>query len=227
MRHVLRALLIVLLAAGAARAEGDAIITVTGVGTVEMVPDMATLSLGVTEQAEQAADAMTATSGAVAAVLDRLEQAGISLLDVQTDQLSLQPVWSDYNSDSRRITGFTATNMLTVRVRDLDGLGRVLDLVISDGANRFNGLSFGLQDPKPAQDAARAEAVADAMDRARQLAVAAGVTLGDIRSISEQSGVARPMMMEMALSRAAADVPIAQGELSISAQVNMVFDIGE
>ncbi|GFE51986.1 membrane protein [Roseobacter cerasinus] len=227
MRYVLRALLIVGLAAGAAWADEDEIITVTGVGTVEMVPDMATLSLGVTEQAERAADAMTATSGAVAAVLDRLEQAGISPLDVQTDQLSLQPVWSDYNSDSRRITGFTATNMLTVRVRDLDGLGRVLDLVISDGANRFNGLSFGLQDPKPAQDAARAAAVADAMDRARQLAEAAGVALGDIRSISEHDGVARPQMMEMALSRAAADVPIAQGELSISAQVNMVFDIAD
>lgn len=227
MRYVLNALLAVILVAGVAVAEEDRVITVTGIGSVETVPDMAMLRLGVTHQAKQAADAMAATTEGVAAVLGRLEEAGIEARDMQTDQLSLQPVWSDYNSNDRRITGFVASNMLMVRVRDLDTLGRVLDLVITDGANSFNGLSFGLQEPKPAQDAARAAAVADAIDRAQQLAEAAGVTLGPIQSISEQGGAPRPQMMEMATARMAADVPIAQGEVSVAAQVNIVFAIAE
>ncbi|MCV3272652.1 SIMPL domain-containing protein [Roseobacter sinensis] len=227
MRYVLTALLMVIFTSGVALAEDERVITVTGIGSVETVPDMATLRLGVTHEAKRATDAIAATTEGVAAVLSRLEEAGIEARDMQTDQLSLQPVWSDYDANTRRITGFVASNILIVRVRDLDGLGQVLDLVISDGANSFNGLSFGLQEPKPAQDAARTAAVADAVDRAEQLAAAAGVTLGPIQSISEQGGVARPQMMEMALSRAAADVPIAQGEVSTSAQVNIVFAIAE
>ncbi|WP_299952910.1 SIMPL domain-containing protein [uncultured Roseobacter sp.] len=230
MRYVLRGLLAVVLSAGMALADDARVITTTGIGTVETTPDMATLRLGVTHEDKEAAAAMAATSKGVTAVLARLEAAGIAPRDMQTDQLSLQPIWSDYNSnsrDARKITGFLATNMLTVRVRDLDTLGSVLDLVIGDGANSFNGLSFGLQEPKPSQDAARADAVKDAVDRAQQLAEAAGVTLGPIQSISEQGGFARPQMMEMAAARSAADVPIASGELTVSAQVNIVFAIAD
>ncbi|WP_299678896.1 SIMPL domain-containing protein [uncultured Roseobacter sp.] len=227
MKYVLKTMLMLVFSAGLALADEDRLITVTGVGSVETVPDMAMLRLGVTHQAEQAADAMAATTEGVAAVLARLEEAGVAARDVQTDQLSLQPVWSDYTSNNRRITGFAATNMLMVRVRDLDGLGRVLDLVITDGANSFNGLSFGLQDPKPAQDAARAAAVADAVDRAEQLAAAAGVPLGAIQTISEHGGGARPEMLNMPMARSAADVPIAQGEVSVMSQVNIVFAIAE
>lgn len=226
MKYVLGTLLAISLAASAAVAEETRVITTTGQGVVEAVPDMATLRMGVTHQATEAAAAMAATSQGVTAVLSRLQEAGIAVRDMQTDQLSLQPVWSDYNATPRKITGFLATNTLTVRVRDLDTLGTMLDLVIGDGANSFNGLSFGLQDPKPAQDAARAAAVTDAMDRAQQLAAAAGVTLGPVRSISEQSGFARPQMMEMAAARSS-DVPIASGELAVTAQVNMVFTIAD
>ncbi|MDW3181271.1 SIMPL domain-containing protein [Roseobacter sp.] len=230
MRYVLRGFLAAVLSAGMALADDARVITTTGIGTVETTPDMATLRLGVTHEDKEAAATMAATSEGVTAVLARLEAAGIAARDMQTDQLSLQPIWSDYNSnsrDARKITGFLATNMLTVRVRDLDTLGSVLDLVIGDGANSFNGLSFGLQEPKPSQDAARADAVKDAVDRAQQLAEAAGVTLGPIQSISEQGGFARPQMMEMAAARSAADVPIASGELTVSAQVNIVFAIAD
>lgn len=227
MRYVFGAMMALLMATGLAAADPEPrVITVTGVGTVEAAPDMATIRLGVTHEAKQAATAMTATSDGVRAVLSRLQEAGIEARDMQTDQLSLQPVWSDYNATPRKITGFVASNMLTVRVRDLDALGGVMDLVIRDGANAFNGLSFGLQEPKPAQDAARAAAVQDAVDRAQQLAEAAGITLGPIQSISEQGGFARPQMMEMAAARAS-DVPVASGELTVSAQVNIVFGIAD
>jgi uncharacterized protein YggE len=211
-------------------AETDQVITTTGQGKVETAPDMATISLGVTHEAKRADSALALTSDAVREVLSRLEQAGIAQNDIQTNSLSLQPVWSRPTSGTNapaRITGFVARNSLSVRVRDLDKLGGVLDLVVQEGANTFDGLQFSLQDPEPTMAAARADAVRDAMARAQQLAEAAGVTLGPVQSISENTGSVRPQMMEMAAARMASDVPVAEGEISLSAQVSMVFAIAE
>lgn len=211
-------------------AETDRVITTTGQGTVETVPDMATISLGVTHEAKRADSALALASEAVREVLSRLEQAGIAPNDIQTNNLSLQPVWSRPTSGTNtpaRITGFVASNSLSVRVRDLEKLGDILDVVVQEGANTFNGLQFSLQDPEPAMAAARADAVRDAMARAQQLAEAAGVTLGPVQSISENTGSVRPQMMEMAAARMASDVPVAQGEISLNAQVSMVFGIAE
>ncbi|MDW3222409.1 MAG: SIMPL domain-containing protein [Paracoccaceae bacterium] len=227
MRHLFRFLAVMLLVAGTAAAEDARVITTNGQGSVETVPDMATIRLGVTHEDANASNAMAATSEGVGAILRRLSEAGIAPRDMQTDNISLQPVWSNRGSNNNtpaKITGFVASNTLTVRVRDLEALGGILDLVVSDGANTFNGLSFGLQEPKPAQDAARAQAVRDAIDRAQQLADAAGVTLGPIQSISEQGRVGRPQMMEMAAARQM-DAPVAAGELTVTAQVGIVFAI--
>lgn len=205
-------------------------ITVTGEGLVEAQPDMATLTLGVTNEADEAQAAMAATSASVARVLERLATFGIEARDVQTQRFSLTPVWSNRGSsgsDPARITGFVASNMVMVRVRSLETLGQVLDGVISDGANDFNGLRFGVQDPKPLQDKARAAAVDDGIAKATLLANAAGVKLGPVVSISEHGGGSpRPMMMEMAAARDSS-VPIAAGEVTLSASVSMVFLIAE
>ena len=161
---------------GAALAEEAAprAISVNGEGRVDSVPDMAVVSLGVTHEAKVARDAMAATSTDVAAVLDRLEAMGIAAKDVQTQTLMLNPVWSDPGSRGSSgvpvIRGYVAANMLLVRVRDLGALGEVLDAVVGDGANQFNGLSFTVQDPEPLAEEARRRAVADAIARARVLA---------------------------------------------------------
>ncbi|MEO1733453.1 MAG: SIMPL domain-containing protein, partial [Pseudomonadota bacterium] len=124
----------------------------------------------------------------------------------------------------RRITGFQASNTLIVRIRDLGGLGAMMDAVLQDGANDFRGLSFGMADPGPHVDAARSDAVADAMRKAQLMAAAAGLRLGPVLSISEGgSGQPRPMMMEMAAARASDAMPVAPGEVSLSATVSMVF----
>ena len=214
------------LAAAAMAAETSPAITVTGRGEVAAAPDMATITLGVTSQAKTAGEAMDETSAAVAAILKALEAAGIAPRDMQTSDLSLDPVWSSRasNGAAPRIEGFTARNTLRVRVRDLDRLGGVLDDVLEVGANTFRGLSFGLQEPGPLTDQARTAAVADAQRKAALIAGAAGVTLGPVLSISESGGVSpQPVMMEAA--RAA--VPVAAGEVSLSATVTMVFALGE
>jgi len=213
------------LAAAAMAAETSPAITVTGRGEVAAAPDMATITLGVTSQAITAGEAMDETSAAVAAILKALEAAGIAPRDMQTSDLSLDPVWSSRvsNGAAPRIEGFTARNTLRVRVRDLDRLGAALDDVLRVGANSFQGLSFGLQQPEPLADQARAEAVADAQRKAALMAEAAGLALGPVLSISEAGGAAPvPVMMEAA--RAA--IPVAAGELSQTATVTMVFALG-
>lgn len=205
-------------------------IIVTGEGEVAATPDMATITLGVTNEAREAKEAMAATSAAVAQVLERLGAAGVAQKDVQTQRLSLNPVWSGRGTSGTyesKITGFSASNTVMVRVRDLEGLGTTLDAVISAGANEFNGLQFDVQEPRPLQDAARRAAVKDALAKAQLLADAAGVTLGPITSITEQGGGGpRPMMMQRA-AMAEASVPVAAGELSLSASVSVVFAIAD
>lgn len=203
-------------------------ITVTGEGRVDAVPDMATVSLGVTTLGDTAAQALAANSVAVQAVLDRLAAAGIAPRDMQTSGLSLNPQWSSYDSSSQqKIDGYVAANMVTVRVRALDTLGGVLDAAVSDGANTLNGLAFGLSDPEPALKDARTRAVQDARARAETLAAAAGVTLGRVLSLSE-GGYASPAPMPMYKADAAmSSVPVAGGEVGVSVSATVIWEIAQ
>lgn len=201
-------------------------LTVTGEGRVDVVPDMATVTLGVTSVADTAAAALAENSAQVAKVIENLKTAGIEARDVQTSGLSLNPNWTNYGTDSQpRIEGYTAQNMVTVRVRALDRLGSVLDAAVKDGANTLNGLTFGLSNPQPVEDAARAAAVKDARRKADVLTGAAAVLLGPVLSITESTGYAQPMPMFRADAASAPGVPVAGGELTVGASVTIVYGI--
>lgn len=205
-----------------------ATITVTGEGRAEAAPDLATISLGVTTQGETAGAAMDANSAALAAVVARLKAAGVADRDVQTSNLSLNPNWQQNDgTQAPKIVGYVATNVLTVRVRALDTLGEVLDSAITDGANTLNGISFGLDDPEPAMDKARVDAVQAAKARAALMVGAAGLKLGRVVSISEAGGYMPPMPMPMYRMEAdmAKAVPVEGGEVGLTASVTMVFEI--
>ncbi|WP_372573055.1 SIMPL domain-containing protein [Ruegeria jejuensis] len=217
--------------AGMAQAE-ERRISVTGTGTIAAAPDMATVTLGVSHQADTAQEAMDQTSQAMAAVLERLSGLGIDKSDIQTQNLSLHPIWNtiinrETQQQERELTGFAASNLVLVRVRDLDSLGQTLSAVVADGSNEMRGLSFSVSDPKPLLERARTAAVADAMDKAGQLAEAAGVTLGEVVSINEHGGNGRPMMARAEFAADAGSVPIEAGEVSFNNSVSMVFAIGE
>ena len=114
-------------------------------------------------------------------------------------------------------------------MRDLADLGDVLDAVVKSGANTLGGVSFGLSEPRAAEDAARRAAVEDARARAALYAEAAGVTLGAVQQITEDS-FAQPMARMMAAEAAMADAappPVAPGELTVSARVQVVYAIAE
>lgn len=203
-------------------------IIVTGEGRISVVPDMATITLGVRENAKTAKEAMGKVTESVSAILDQLDALGVAEKDRQTSRFYLNPVYNNRPSNSDeapRVTGYEAGNSVTVTIRDLKALGEMLDAVIDIGANDFNGLSFGLQNPAPAMAVARKVAVADAVERAGQLAEAASLTLGTVLRMTENSRGAPPMAMEMAAMRSGMNDAIASGEIDIQAQVTMVFAI--
>lgn len=209
-----------------AKAQGR--ITVTGRGHVAAAPDMATVTLGVTTEAKTAKAAMTSNSSQLERVMAGLEGAGIAARDIQTSGLALNPRWETVKpSGERKITGFVASNRVTVRVRQLDELGSVLDSLVQAGANTVDGLDFGIAKPGPLQDEAQQKAVKEARRKAQLMAEAAGVTLGRVISITDgYVSQPQPMMRSAGMAESmSAPVPVAQGEVNLSATVTMVFAI--
>jgi uncharacterized protein len=202
-------------------------------GSASAAPDKAVISLGARHAAKTAVDALAKTNEAVAAILLRMDAMGVDSKDIQTASLNLRPVWRDNardeNGEMLPPVGFEASNSIQVTLRDLDKLGDVLDQVTRDGANSFSGFQLGLVDPSPILDQARMSAISEARRRAELYASAAGITLGEILLITEDlndSGGMPAPMMEMSMSRSSAG-PIAQGEVSQTERVKVVFAIVE
>lgn len=230
MRPMLAALTLVLAAATPALAQDRAAeaprrIVVTGDASAEAAPDRASFTAGVQAEARGARDALTAASTAMTQVLAALEAAGVAKADLQTSELSVDPVWDDGDGGQRQpqVRGYMASNLVTVRSRDLAALGALIDAASEAGANRFMGLSFALADPAAQEAKARAAAVAEARARAEQLASAAGVRLGPVLSITEQGG-AGPMPM-FARADAMPAPPVAPGSVGVTVSVEVVYGI--
>lgn len=202
-------------------------IIVTGQGVVQAAPDVAHVQVGVTKEARTAGEAMNQASRAAQAVLQRVAEIGIEARDIQTTNISLHPRMQHNSGAAPRVTGYVASNALAIRVRDLDVLGTLLDAVVGDGANTMNGLSFAIADDGPLEDEARARAVADARAKALVLAEAAGVSLGPVQSISEQGGGFQPQVFARggAVAMESMAAPVAEGELEIRVNVNVIFAI--
>ena len=201
-------------------------ISVTGTGEVSAAPDMSIITLGVAAEAPVASDALAETSRQMQAILAALEAAGVAPGDVQTSGLSLQPLYRDRGVEPVTEAGFQALNRVTVTLRDIAATGTILDLLVREsGANRIDGVRFGLSDPRPLEDAARRLAVEEARRKAELFAEAAGVTLGPVMGLVEQGGGGGPVPMAEARFSMQADVPVAQGELTISSSVAMRFAV--
>ena len=208
-------------------------IVVTGEGEVALRPDLAIISLTVMREAKTARAALDETNAAMADIIAEMKQAGIAQRDLQTGGLQINPRYHYPNNgaegEAPRIVAYQVANSLTVRVRDLDALGAIIDRSVTLGVNQGAGIALTNDDPSEALAEARRRAVADAIDKARTLAGAAGVGLGDILEMSEQAHRPQPMPIEARAFRAeAADsaVPIEAGENSYTVTVNVTFAIG-
>jgi len=230
-RALILAALALTLGATTVRAdEAPRTISVTGLGEVTATPDIAHATVGVRTVAKTARAALSENSTTMAAVLDALRSRGIADRDMRTTNVSLHPRWRtevmENGTRAQVLTGYEAANLLRVTCRDLSKLGELLDALAGAGANEMRGISFDIDDKGKLMDEARAIAVRNARVKAQLYAREAGVSLGAVLSISE-AGVSTPThrnraMAEMAV---AASVPIAEGELTVSASVSMTFAI--
>lgn len=227
MRAILSIFLLIAVSSTAQAEEIKRFITVTGLGEIAAAPDMARVNLGVEVTSRTAGDALAENSKRVTALIDVLRAAGIAEKDMQTTQLNLHPRWEQRNNSGTppRVIGYTAQNMLQLRIRAIDQLGEVLDQVTRAGSNRINHIGFELSDPAPLLDEARRQAVANARHKAELLAGAAGVVLGDVISINEGGARSNPAPRAHARMEAAMAVPIAEGEISTRASVTIVYEL--
>lgn len=213
------------------RSAKPATITVTGKGEAYAAPDLAVIRVGVVTEAEDAAGAMSDNNSKQAAIIEALQAAGIEPRDMQTSDLSLDQRMSYPEKEAPRLEGYRASNMLTVRIRDLEQLGQILDTTIKAGATNLVDLNFQRDDSNDLKDEARKSAVEDAVHRATIMAEAAGVKLGAIRVIEENSAQMPPRPMAMMARAQAADmessVPVQAGEMVISAEVRIVFELAQ
>jgi uncharacterized protein YggE len=213
------------------------VISVSGEGVATTAPDMAVISLTVLREAETARQALDANNEAMAKVLAAMKQEGIAERDLQTGGFSIQPRWvypsnKDGQNEEPRIVGYSVNNTLTVRIRDLDRLGAILDTSVSLGVNQGGDVMFTNDDLESIREQARLDAVAKARAKAETMTGALGVSLGRITEISENSHTAPPMPIaraEMAMmsGKAADSVPMAAGENEYRVTVNVTWEIDQ
>jgi uncharacterized protein YggE len=219
-------------------APGGTLLTVSADGRVTRAPDLATFSAGVVSQGKTASEALAANSADMARVVAALKRAGLADKDIQTSNLSLNPIYAPQRSlpdgtidpPQPRIVGYQANNTVSVRQRNLKDYGRVIDTLVSAGANQVNGPSFEVENPDPVLDAARTAAMQKARARAELYARAAGLRVSRILSISESGGWSppQPVMYRMAAmdsAAAAPSAPVQAGELQLSINVTVQFEL--
>lgn len=227
---MVRCLVLMLALAGtpALSDDGAGVLRVTGEGVVAATPDVAVVTIGISRSDRRPDTALNQAGAAASEVVDGIIAAGVPENRVQTTSLSLSPEWErQVNAQRPRLVGYTASTRLRVTIEDINRLGPLLDQVVGDGANMLDSLRFDLSDPQDAMDRARRAAVADAVRKARLYAEAASVTLGALSSIAEAGTTAPGPLRSMDVAVRAEGMPIAEGEIEMRAQVEMVWSIGD
>lgn len=201
-------------------------IWVTGEGSVTVAPDVANLSLGVEAQAETVAQAQAQAATAMQAVIDELKAQGVADADIKTQYYSIYPI-RDYQKDTSVIIGYRVTNTVTVKVRDVENTGTIIDAVAAAAGDsiRINSIYFTVDDSSAYLEQARVDAMADAEAKAQQLADLAGVSLGEPTYISEGGSYIPYIYADRNLSAEGLSTPISPGETEVSLSVQVVYSI--
>lgn len=205
-------------------------IIVSGEGQATVAPDLALLSLSVMREAKSAREALDANNDAMAAVIAAMKASGIDERDLQTAGIQIQPRYNFTNkpdgSQTAELIAYQVTNTLSVRIRDVAKTGEILDKAVSLGVNQGGGITFANDNPAKVITEARKLAVANAVDKAKVLAEAAGVSLGRVLEITDQSYAPMPMAMEAkSFDRAMGAAPVQAGENAYRVQVNVTFEM--
>jgi len=218
-------------------AAGNSLLTLSAEGRSTRKPDLALFTAGVASAGKTAGEALSANSADMNRVIQALKRAGIADRDIQTSNLSLNPVYAPQRQrpdgtmepEQPKIIGYQVSNTVNVRQRNLAEFGRVIDTLVSAGANQVNGPGFQMDNADEALDEARIAAMAKARARAGLYARAAGLKVVRILSISESGGYSPqpPVMYARAMIADAggAPTPVAAGEVAMTANVTVLFEL--
>jgi uncharacterized protein YggE len=206
-------------------------LSLSAYGETRVAPDQATITLGVTTQAATAAEAMEQNRTRMAATVAALKAQRIEDRDIQTSGLNLNAQYAYEQNQPPRLTGYQASNEVTITVRDLARLGGTVDAVVRAGANQIHGIAFGLQNPRAAEDQARRAAVQALSAKAALYAEATGLRIARLVNLSEGGGYAPPPprpLFRMAAAAPAADVEtsVSPGELRVRVDVTGLYELG-
>ncbi len=205
-------------------------LNVSAQGETKVAPDMATISLGVRTEAPTAQAAIAANAEKMASVVAALKKGGLADKEIQTSNLSLSPQYVYQENLPPRLTGYQANNQVTVTVHDLKRLGKIVDATVNAGADNVGGVSFGIEDPTDAENAARLEAVRKLRAKADLYAGAAGYRVSRLVTMSEGGGYAPPApppmpMMAMRAESAKFDTSVSPGELNVQVSVSATYEL--
>lgn len=215
-------------------AGASTLLIVNAEGQVTRAPDLAVFNAGVASTGATAGAALSANTADMNRVIAALKRAGIADRDIQTSNINLNPVYAEprrlpdgsVEQGPPRITGYQATNTVTVKQRNLAEFGKVIDTLVAAGANQVNGPSFQVDNNDAAIDEARIEAIRKARARADLYARAAGLKVVRILTISESGGYAPPVpVYRMAMPQAAEATPVAPGEVTLNVNVSVQFEL--
>lgn len=204
------------------------LLSVSARGESSRAPDIATASAGVVTQAADANAAMRENAAQMTRVLAAIRAAGVAERDIQTTGINIHPTYRHVDNEEPRISGYSASNTVNLKVRDIAKLGEVLDALVASGANNVSGPSFGIDQPDAVYDEARRKALDQARARADMYAKALDLRVRRIVSISEGGGMQqpRPMFAMRAMAMDAESTPVAAGENTLEANLEVVFELG-
>ena len=217
-------------AAAQTMATAPTYLDIAATGTVDAVPDLAIINTGVETRGATADAALSEASARVEAILAALDRAGVAERDIQTSRINLYPQFDYQNDREPRLTGYRAGNSVTVRFRDIEQAGEIVDALVKAGANQINGPSLTFADAKPLQDRARLNALTVGRQRAEAYANALGMRVVRLAHVSEGGGNMPPPPEAMAMAdqivvTGSRSVPIRPGEQEIAMTLSMRFEL--
>ena len=195
-------------------------------GEVTRVPDIAVITAGVVTRSPSATGAIQDAANRMQKVIVALKQAGVEDRDVQTSNVSLNPQYRDPENQSPQLVGYTASHQLTIRFRDIRSSGKILDALVSEGANQISGPSLTIDKPEAALEEARANAVQIGRAHAELYARSLGLRVVRIVSVSESGGYAAPPRPVPMMARAEmSNTNIEPGEQKLQVSLAMTFEL--
>ena len=241
MKEMRRLFLFVVLIAGlafvpqlteAAEAPAKPILSVDGSGAATATPDEATVAIGVTTHAGDAAKAQNDNAWTSGQIQKAMSALGIADKDMQTRNYSFRPTYREDANHQNEINGYTVDNTIIVRVHDVQKTGKVIDAALRSGANEISSLDFSASNTEGVRREALEKAIADAKDKANIIAKGLGKRIVGIQNVSENTSSIGPRhfnggYMVMASMAKAADTAIQPGSLSLSATVHIDFILSE